>query len=89
VEFSIAELVHLPGKQKHIVEMRPLILKAISLNQRPRLYKELFYSYMIDNKLESACKVGEFIKKQNWKDEPNSKAYADTCHGTAPDAFQL
>ena len=89
VEFSIAEMIHLPEKQRQIAEMRPLILRALSLNERPRLYKELFYAYLVDNKLDEACKVGLFIHQQRWLNEPNSKAYADVCNGRIPQAFQL
>ncbi|WP_176963036.1 O-antigen ligase [Mariprofundus sp. NF] len=89
VEFSIAEMVHLPGKQRQIAEMHSLILRALSLHERPRLYRELFYSYLVDNKLDEACIIGIFIRKQNWRNEPNSEAYADVCSGIAPDAFQL
>ncbi|WP_176957772.1 O-antigen ligase family protein [Mariprofundus sp. KV] len=90
VEFSIAEMVHLPGKQRQIAEMRPLILRALSLHERPRLYRELFYAYIVDDKLVEACKTGMFIRRQNWiTDEPNRKAYADVCRGKTPEAFQL
>ena len=90
VEFSIAEMVHLPGKQRQITEMRPLILRALSLHERPRLYRELFYAYIVDDKLDEACKTGMFIRRQNWiADEANSKAYADACRGSTPETFQL
>lgn len=89
VEFSIAELSHLPGKQKQISKMRPLILRAISLHERPRLYKELFLAHLIDNNLDAACKVGKFIRKQQWGNEPNSKAYSDVCIGIKPNAYSF
>jgi len=64
VEFSIADMAHLSGKQQQIINMRPMIIRALALYQRPHLYRELFYTHLLDHNLKSACEIGHFIQKQ-------------------------
>ena len=88
VDFSIHEMVNLAEKQQMIGKMQPLILKAISFNQRPSLYKHLFFSQLINNELEQACETGQFIQAQRWTGEANAQAYSDACSGIRPDRYQ-
>jgi len=84
VSFSFPHMAR-TGNEKLLHQLQPMVLRALSIYQSPTLYRELFYTYVINNKFNDACQLGKFIKKQRWRSESNSEAYDRVCQGLVPD----
>lgn len=88
VSFSFPYMAR-TGNEKLSHQLQPMVLRALSLYQSPTLYRELFYTYLINSKLADACQLGEFIQKQRWPDEINSEAYNLVCQDLLPDKYHF
>ena len=80
VSFSFPYMAQTSNKRlSH--QLQPMVLRALSIYQSPTLYRELFYTYLINNDVNHACQLGKFIQKQRWEDENNPEVYNRVCQG--------
>lgn len=87
VETAVYAHMHDATKLRAMIPLRPHILEALKVQQRPNLYRALFIIDVLEGNLKRACQTGKYIMGQHFHDEKNQQAYELACQGKSPTHF--
>ncbi len=88
IQTSVNELYSI-GNREAVGNMQPLIIQAISAQQHPILFRQLFFSHAIRGEFELACETGRFITRQHWPNEKNSALYQAACENRLSQTLEI